>query len=230
MIDTDDIRAFMGGFYGYGRYETNYWFVGLEEGGARTINDLSKRVDVWRRLGSHEVADLYEFHEELGPNPWFGAKPRRQSTWARLIQIVLTAEGRSATNDDILQYQTTRLGRSDGETLLTELMPLPAKNLSTWYAHGLNIPELRSRTEYTARVRPRRIAHLKKRIAEHQPRVVVFYGARRWWPDFLGIPFLSGRSCDHAFLGQTLLLTMKPPTAYGARREDFDEVARSMIR
>jgi len=228
MISPAEVRSFMYGFYGYGRYQANYWFVGLEEGGAGAIDDLRKRIEVWRRLGSHEVADLYDFHEGLGSNPWFGAKARRQSTWARLIQIVLTAEGRSSTNEEILRYQTTRLGRSGGETLLTELMPLPAKNLGTWYANGLNIPELRSRTEYTALVGPRRIAHLKQSIAEHQPHVAIFYGARRSWPDLLGLDFERDTSCDRAVLGRTLLLTMKHPTAYGARREEFDEVARAI--
>ena len=66
MIEPGDLRAFMRGFYGYGRYEANYWFIGLEEGGASSISDLAKRLETWRLLGSHEIEDLSAFHLALG--------------------------------------------------------------------------------------------------------------------------------------------------------------------
>jgi hypothetical protein len=88
MIDPDHVRAYMHGFYGYGSYAAKYWFIGLEEGGATSVSDLKKRIDVWRTLGGLEIEDLHAFHEALGSAPWFGATAKRQATWERLIQIL----------------------------------------------------------------------------------------------------------------------------------------------
>lgn len=228
MINPDALRAFMQGFYGYGSYDAKYWFVGLEEGGASSVVDLAKRIAAWRRLGSAETEDLYEFHREIGFTGWFGASPKRQATWARLVQIVLMAEGRRCDAQDIVRYQADHLGRADGETLLSEALPLPAKNVTTWYADGLGLPELRSRREYTRVIRSPRIAHLKQRISEKQPRAVIFYGAERSWPSLLGLDFERCGDYGRARLRSTLLLTMKHPTAWGARAEDFAEVAREV--
>jgi hypothetical protein len=228
MIAPENLRAFMRGFYGYGSYGAKYWFIGPEEGGQSSVGDLARRIDVWCARGEHEIEDSLAFHEALNHTRWFGEAPKRQATWARLSQILLTAEGRPCANRDILEYQGTRLGRWGGDTLVAELMPLPAKNTTTWYASGLNMPELISRKDYQAVIRPRRIAHLKQRILEHQPHVVIFYGARHLIPGLLGIDFEPQKASDAGWLGRTRLLAMKHPTAFGARREDFDEVARSI--
>lgn len=33
-------------FYGYGNYQADYWFVGMEEGGGDTFDKVSKRLAV----------------------------------------------------------------------------------------------------------------------------------------------------------------------------------------
>jgi len=109
-------------------------------------------------------------------------------------------------------------------------MPLSAKNTATWYADELSLPELRSRREYIAAIRPHRIAHLKEMLWEHQPQVVIFYGRRRSWPGLIGLTFERGDACDHGRLGRTLLLAMNHPTAYGVPRDMFGEVARSIAK
>src|SRR5438874_12056489 len=55
---------------GHRRYEADYWFIGLEEGGASSIGDLAKRIEVWRQLGSREIEDVYAFHDALGFTDW----------------------------------------------------------------------------------------------------------------------------------------------------------------
>jgi len=116
MIDPARLRAFMHGFYGYGCYDAKYWFIGQEEGGASSVSALAARVDAWHERGAREIEDLQAFHAELRSTRWFGAKAKRQATWARLIQIVLMAEGRPCTNLDVLRYQSSDLGRPNGET------------------------------------------------------------------------------------------------------------------
>jgi hypothetical protein len=127
MIDPEELRAFMHSFYGYGNYDARYWFIGLEEGGVSSADDLTKRIAAWRRHDSAETQDLYEFHREIDFTGWFGERPKRQATWARLVQIVLMAEGRRCEAEDIVRYQADHLGRVDGETLLSEALPLPGE-------------------------------------------------------------------------------------------------------
>jgi hypothetical protein len=55
MIDTEDLRAFIQGFFGYGSYGARYWFIGLEECGASSIKELHDRIQAWRSLGSSSV-------------------------------------------------------------------------------------------------------------------------------------------------------------------------------
>jgi len=45
---------------------------------------------------------------------------------------MLAVRNEPADNDAIRAYQRDRLGRSDGESLLLELMPLPARNIAHW--------------------------------------------------------------------------------------------------
>jgi|SRR6185436_13412258 len=89
MIDPDRVLAYMHGFYGYGTYAAKYWFIGLEEGGATSGSDLTRRIDVWHTLGGLEIEDLYAFHEALGSVSWFGATAKRQATWARLVRAAI---------------------------------------------------------------------------------------------------------------------------------------------
>jgi hypothetical protein len=44
-------------FWGFGRYESQYWFVGMEEAGGKELQEISKRLATWEKLGSSELID-----------------------------------------------------------------------------------------------------------------------------------------------------------------------------
>jgi hypothetical protein len=88
---------------------------------------------------------------------------------------MLRLEGREPTRENIRNYQAEKLGRFDGNTLLTELMPIPKPKVKRWDYSEL-IPQFASREEYYRTVKPRR-------IKEHRPKVAVCYG-KAFWGDY----------------------------------------------
>jgi predicted RNase H-like nuclease len=79
MIDETRLNDFMHRFYGYGSWDAPLWFVGMEEGGGNTLEELELRLKAWD--GSDDLADLKDFHAHLGGTNWFSSRPKIQSTW-----------------------------------------------------------------------------------------------------------------------------------------------------
>ncbi len=187
------LESYIQGFYGHGPYTAPYWFVGMEFGGGGTATEVVSRIQGWADRGKHELEDM------VGPDGaghevrWFGPQPPLQPTWAKLIRVVLSAEGAAPTTEQVRAYQRDRLGRTGGLDCILELLPLPSPGLNRWlfYPDHSQLPYLRDRAAYTAYVAPIRAAHLRQRITEYQPRSVVFYGAgyAHWWRAIAGLDF-----------------------------------------
>src|ERR1700752_1863177 len=115
------LQRYIEQFLGYGSLSAPLWFVGMEEAGGKSTEELKRRVAVWDELGGDPVVDLVDFHQRIGCDQYFGVRPKRQVTWARLAQIVLTLEGLDCGRDAVLALQSQHLGRKGGTTLLAEL-------------------------------------------------------------------------------------------------------------
>jgi len=154
---TDEQRALALGWYGYGRWEAPYWFVGIEPGG----DELDACVRMWNALGRHELLDIAAHHEEHGVD-WFGkAATKTQATWQKLMWLLMYYQGLEPTASAVLDYQKTRLGRANEETALPELSALPA------WSTGIPRPRMLFREE--------RVARIRERLLAHQPEFAVFY-------------------------------------------------------
>ena len=82
-------------------------------------------------------------------------------------------------DENIPGYRAEKLGRFGGNTLLTELMPIPKPKVRRWDYEEL-IPQYPSREDYYQIVKPRRIKYLTGLIEDHQPKVVVCYRKAFW--------------------------------------------------
>jgi hypothetical protein len=69
-------------------------------------------------------------------------------------------------------YQVNRLGHADGETFLTEALPLPSPSTAHWPYRSL----FTSREVYRAKVLPPRMQRLRSLYEEHRPQYVFCYG------------------------------------------------------
>ena len=220
MIDVPALADYMQRFFGYGSWQAKYWFVGMEEGGGSGLDEVEARLRSWDARGRPDLDDLYEFHRAARLMKWFTSDAPLQRTWNQLMRAVLVAEGRNAEKPARAAYQRMRLGRRDGETALLELLPLPSKNVGSWiYGSIAALPQLRSRDTYMSSTRPIRLAALRRKIDEHSPHAVVFYGNRREWRSTFGLE--SGQFFDRGRTRNTVLLATEHPVAYGNTNERF---------
>ena len=154
-------------FRGYGRLDAPLLFLGLEEGlGQRcssgtwsTWDELNARASwpsvVDARVACASIGELYWTHRRYSAVWRFAAK---------IALGILNRQPECLTDRDLAhRYVIDSLGRSSGQTLLGELMPLPAKGLSqkNWPYH----PLYPTRREYEALVWPERLAMCNRSIA-----------------------------------------------------------------
>jgi len=156
----DDLKALAArDWFGYGRWDAPYWFIGMEPGGT----DDHASYEVWLQLGGTELIDCRAHCLGTKFPKWHGGhRPPTQPTWRRLIQLLLGYEGKPAGLDAVSIYQRDSWGALNGDTALLEVSALHAKNLVT----SVN------RNAY----RERRVAVLKERLETNRPKFVVFYG------------------------------------------------------
>lgn len=76
MLDDIILQAFIHTFYGYGTYSAPYWFIGMEEGGGNSPDEISSRLSTWHANGRNELHSL-----DLSMTRFGGDYPRIQRTW-----------------------------------------------------------------------------------------------------------------------------------------------------
>jgi hypothetical protein len=75
--------------------------------------------------------------------------------------------------------QAEKPSRSDGNALLSELMPLLEPKVGRREYQEL-VPQFASRNEYHQLVKPRRIACLRTLVRQHRPGVIICHGKALW--------------------------------------------------
>ena len=158
-------------WFGYGRWDAPYWFIGMEPGG----DDGHASYEAWQHLGGYELIDCREHHlwkrdvlgvEDPKWTQWHEERrgTKTQPTWRRLIQLLLAFKNEPADLEAAYDYQKYRFGRSYGETAVIELGALHAPGLSS---------EIDRETHREARIQV-----IRERLREFQPTFVVCYGYR----------------------------------------------------
>jgi len=199
MLDRVLLEKRLENFWGLGRFEADYWFVGMEEGGGNSEAEVAKRLNVWSDLGCTPLVDNYQYHlgvEGHDFDRFFEGNIRQQATWAKLIRTMLVIN--NPNNDylpqDIKDFQSKKWGRSDSENCVVEIFPLPSPSSVQWrYDEWTDIPILRSRESYKSALRGPRIQSLKQKIQKYKPKLVLMYGMNPEyldiWSDVAGIRF-----------------------------------------
>ncbi len=165
-------------FVGYGTPDADVWFLGMEEAGGGEDN-------IRTRLEFQTVEDNAEAHKMLEITKHHWGRRVIQRTWRAMCYIMLRLENQEPSTENIRRYQAEQLGRSQGNTLLTELMPIPKPSVGSWGYEEL-ISQFSSREDYYQQIRPRRVQLLRQLVAQHNPQVIIAYG-KAFWPDYKGI-------------------------------------------
>ncbi len=208
------IEARLKNFLGHGNLNSDLWFIGMEEGHDGSLADVRKK---FIRTHGKKVFD---------PRPserWFGKTAKIQSTWGKLIRILLAAKHPkhiAMDKERVRAFQIDHFGKRNADHSMLDLMPLPCGSMSKWLYAKLGIPHLESREAYHERYRPKRIELFRKLIAKHRPKAVVLcsVGYRKSvWPDLAGGAFrktrIQGNEVYYRKSGGTGYFVIPHPTA-----------------
>jgi hypothetical protein len=199
LVNGDCLKEMARRWYGYGRWDAPYWFIGPEPGqpGGK---DLNERCSAWVDLGRGELVDCREHHLGFGWKDWHreAPPPPLQQTWKQLIRLLLaTRTGEPPQAENIRSYQQKSWGMKNGETCVIELSSLAAPKLAAPGEHGL--------------FRQERIREIHQKMLYHKPAFVVMYGVLQkvYWQEVAGGVFPPG---DILQVGSTFTVFAKHPT------------------
>ena len=207
------------GFYGYGRWDAPYWFIGPEPGGENN----ALRAEMWIRLGQRELCDCREFHISIGEMRWHFKRPKPdlQRTWRPLILLLMTFLREPSTEEPaqngrlrelIREYQRTEWGMVAGQTCVIELSGLSAKKKKAGQAiHFLD----------------ERIQRIREMVQHHRPRFVVMYGVEEspFWERIAGCALVRDKVKRS---GDTLFLFTSHPQDHGKKDIVWKELGKML--
>lgn len=232
-FDDSLLTCYMDSFWGYGNPNANYWFVGMEEGGGNSFEEVNQKIQLWNERGRPSIDDIYECHVEA---KWFKSNARLQPTWNKLIRILLSAKGETPDTEMVKQYQITELARKNSESCLIELLPLPSPSTQNkdWIYHNYSDnPILATRKKYEEDIRPKRCEQLNNLILKHKPKNLVLYGTTylNRWQQALKNPKLTAYTIDGkpAYFGkldQTSIAICQHPVARRVSSNYFHEAGK----
>jgi hypothetical protein len=210
-------------FWGFGQYESQYWFVGMEEGGGHEIEEISKRFTTWEKLGSSELIDNYEYHLGItgyGYERFFEGNIKLQSTWKKLIRAYLNIENpnKNYSADDVKKIQANNWGRKTSNNCLLDIFPLPSPSASKWlYNEWSDLEILKDRSTYKNTLKDKRIKALRRRVLLYKPKVVMYYGIGKEyleiWEEVSGVKF-SPKNNFKIFENKSIYLMRKGKTLF----------------
>lgn len=227
-----NLHRFAHEFYGYGNYQGKIWFIGMEEGGGNSENEIETRINAWASH-SRELEDVASYHQAIGISQFFTPTPVLQTTWSKLIRLLLCFQNIAPTMEKIRLYQRDEFGRRDNETCLLELMPLPSPSTNEWlYSRISSLPYLETRKKYTEKLLEFRIKAIQEKIFEYAPEIVIFYSKKytKYWEQIAGIPlteFENNISIGHN--QSTTFAIVTHPATRGVTNEYFCQ-AGNIIR
>ena len=233
-LDDTLLQAFIERFFGYGTWTAPVWFLGMEEGGGGTAEEVQRRIEAWSRRGCHELEDLFAYHQAIGVTRHIAERPALQASWAKMARVLLASRGGPVTTDAVRRYQRDELGRWGGASCIAELLPLPSPRVDDWlYADHSAIPYLATRAAYRHELVAPRITALQRRIDDHRPIAVVCFGRTYdpYWQQLAGAP-LTEASAGYATAGRhgVTIFASHHPVARGVTNDYFDSIGCAIAR
>lgn len=189
-VDVDD-RLLK--FVGYGNREALLLLLGIEEGfgGRLAVPGWSVQQELNARSQWEAIQDARDAHVKLEDHYWLRRNYSR--VWRNAAKLTRALVGHAADwldTDIAHDYVVSSLGRSNGETLLGELFPLPAVGLHHW-PYGTRWAD---REVYRRALWPERRKLWQQVLEQSKARVVICYGSdvRPYACDLFGCEVRSG--------------------------------------
>ncbi len=200
------------------------------------MDENFRRIHTWEYFGKSTTVDLIDYHLKLG----FTDKQLNniQSTWTKLIQILLSMESKEGTKEERRFYQRNSLGRLLGNNCVLELMPMASRSTGLWLWEKIfqEYYQVNNRKEYFSSIVPNRIKRLKELIKKYNPKLIVFYSTQndyiQKWSEIAGtLKWQWTQLTKYMKYGwtknnSTLYVITTHPTMKGVSNDDFPEVGR----
>lgn len=196
LIEERSLKHWIDNFYGYGSWESKFWFIGHEEGGGNLPEDVADKLNYFSRIhisvGEPTLCDLRDLYRDVafrdeGPKREifrtrhdyrFTNNAVQNNIWKNLAAFVHGYENK--TLPDLLQYQKNNFAAgSEQKEALIQLYPLPSPHNHAWYYSWLEapgLPFLKSRKLYEEHLYEKRISSIFTLLKRHKPEVVLMYG------------------------------------------------------
>lgn len=244
MFDDKLLEEFIAKFFGYGNFDGDYWFVGLEQGGGNSFTEIEKRLNVWENHGKPVLEDAADYHRAIGLGHFFDPKkPKRQPTWSGLIRMLFGFQGKKHTSikaSDVNLYQRDSFLQRNSQSCSIELLPLPSPSMNDWlYSNHSDLPYLRNRALYRQRFAKKRADKMREYITAYGPKLVIFYGLHpeyvEWWKyiadkDFTTQQVTPKFSAEFARNDHTVFAISRHPTAFGTTNEYLHELGMAIAK
>jgi len=209
-------------FFGYGRWDAPYWFIGPEQGGGEN----ESRAAIFDELQQDKAApdglcDCRDFHGGIQELRWHFIEPvDLQFTWRKLMLLLMTYLSRPTDIESMREYQRCRWGRQCGETCVIDLS-------------GLSFGSFRESSSFRKEVSDGVAADLRElvtkranfvcaKIREVRPSLIVFYGYsyQRYWTKIAGDDLPERNEAKKTAGG--VVVYAQHPAAYGKGIDSSD--------
>lgn len=195
LIDEKTLTHWIDHFYGYGSWNSKFWFIGYEEGGGDLPEEVAEKFNYFYKVHTAREATLCDIRELYSHvtariegtkaglfstlNDYrFGSHALQHTVWKNLISFVFGYKGKNIP--DLLSYQQNLFAMPvTGNEAWIKLYPLPSTHNHAWYYSWLDLPGLnflKSRAIYEQYVYSKRINTILTHMITHKPEVVVMYG------------------------------------------------------
>lgn len=231
------LEKYINNFYGYGSWDHDFWFIGMEEGGGNSLEDLEKRILTWEKRGGHGLEDARPYHLELGITQWYGDKAKLQKTWEKIIRVYLAYKNSPTDKNSIRQYQTEHFGCRDSNNGFAslELFSLPSQSTTHWIYNSIEgLPYLINRQVYKYYLYPKRADTLRHNILSYKPKFIVIYGIN-YLPEWEGIIQKPFKTCDlkdalMSRLGNTQIFLVPHAVAHGYTNDYWTGIGKHLAK
>lgn len=195
LIEEKKLKHWIDHFYGYGSWQAKIWFIGFEESGGNTPEEVAEKLNYFYQTHSSSkeavLSNLRELYKNVsarldGPRAdlftnlsdyRFGSKAIQHGVWKNLIAFVHGYRDKKLP--DLLTYQKKSFATPSAQEAWLQLYPLPSPHNHAWYYSWLDMPKvpyLKSRAQYQEHLYPSRIQCILQKIITHKPEVVLLYG------------------------------------------------------
>lgn len=195
LIKEEALQHWIEHFYGYGSWQAKIWFVGYEESGGDTPEEVAEKLNYFYDAHSSSIqptlCNIRELYQQVsarldGPRAElfsslfdyrFGKQAIQHGVWKNLIAFVHGYGNNKLP--DLLTYQKKSFALPSSKEAWIQFFPLPSPHNHAWYYSWLDMPKfsfLKSRAQYQEQLYSKRIQTILQNIIAHKPEVVLMYG------------------------------------------------------